>query len=101
VTLSGGGTNIHNAATATLGANASGGLTKLGGGSLALNAANTYGGTTAVSNGTLSLGAAGALPEGSDIVLSGGILDLGTFTVTGGGSPSTPRSADTCMRRLH
>jgi len=84
VTLSGGGTNIHNAATATLGANASGGLTKLGGGSLALNAANTYGGTTAVSNGTLSLGAAGALPEGSDIVLSGGILDLGTFTVTGG-----------------
>lgn len=84
VTLSGGGVSTHNAATATLGANISGGLSKLGAGTLLLNAANTYGGATTVSNGTLGLDVAGALPEGSDIVLASGVLSLGGFTVTGG-----------------
>jgi len=84
VTLTGGGTNIHNAATAALAANVSGGITKLGSGSLTLHATNTYAGVTTVSNGTLRLGVAEALPAGTDLNIVGGLLDLGGFTVTNG-----------------
>lgn len=66
----------------TLAANASGGLTKLGTGALTLSAANTYGGSTVISNGTLRLRNALALPTATQVVLAGGTLDLGGYTVT-------------------
>ena len=84
VTLTGGGTNIHNAAAASLAANVSGGITKLGSGALTLYATNTYAGVTTVSNGTLRLGVAEALPAGTDLNIAGGLLELGGFTVTNG-----------------
>ena len=79
---SGGATNQAAAAGVALAANTSGGLTKLGSGTLTLGGANTYGGATTVSNGTLKLGQALALPTGTPVVLAGGTLDLGGFTVT-------------------
>jgi len=82
VSLSYGGTNIHNAATATISANASGGLTKLGTGTLTLSAANTYTGATTIAAGTLKLGTAAALMPNTPIILAGGTLDLNGFTVT-------------------
>lgn len=69
-------------ASVSLAANASGGLTKLGTGTLVLGAANTYTGATAVAVGTLKLGTASALSSASPILLAGGTLDLGGFTVT-------------------
>ena len=68
--------------TVTLSANASGGLTKLGAGMLILSNANTYAGSTIISNGTVKLGNAKALPTGTKVVLAGGSLDLGGYTVT-------------------
>ncbi len=82
VALSYGGTNIHNAATATLAANVGGGLTKLGAGTLTLAAANTFTGTTTIVAGTLKLGIAGALMPNTPITLAGGTLDLGGYTIT-------------------
>lgn len=82
VALSGGGTNVHNTATASLSPNISGGLTKLGSGMLVLTATNTYAGTTTVSNGMLRIGVRAALPTGTDLAMANGILDLGGFTVT-------------------
>jgi autotransporter-associated beta strand protein len=60
----------------------SGGLTKLGSGMLTLAGTNTFTGTTTISAGTLKLGIAGALMPSSPIVLAGGTLDLGGFTVS-------------------
>jgi len=51
------------------------GITKTGAGVWVLgNAANTYTGATTVSNGTLALGSAGSLPDASNLVLDGGVL---------------------------
>ncbi|HQL51052.1 MAG TPA: hypothetical protein PLR91_07655, partial [Kiritimatiellia bacterium] len=44
--------------------------------------ASTYGGETVISNGTLKLGTALALPAASKVLLAGGTLDLGGYTVT-------------------
>ncbi|NLF99608.1 MAG: hypothetical protein GX565_05600, partial [Lentisphaerae bacterium] len=83
VTLRGGGyTNAAFAAAPLLAPNVSGGLTKLGSGTLTLGGASTYGGETVISNGTLKLGNALALPAASDVILAGGTLDLGGYTVT-------------------
>lgn len=79
VTLNGGGplsaASIRNV---SLGVPAAlpGGLTKTGPGTLTLNAANTYLGPTTVAGGTLVPSAEGSLPQGSDLVLSGGTLIL-------------------------
>jgi autotransporter-associated beta strand protein len=81
VTLNGGGplsaASIRNVSLGVPGA-LEGGLTKTGPGTLTLNAANTYSGPTTVAGGTLVPSAEGSLPQGSDLVLSGGILALGS-----------------------
>jgi autotransporter-associated beta strand protein len=84
VTLSHGGKTSHPAATAFIAANVSGGLTKLGSGDLFLTATNTYAGATTVSNGMLKIVVRDALPNGTDIAVAGGKLDLGGFTHTNG-----------------
>lgn len=56
----------------------SGSFTKTGAGTLALNVANSYGGDTVIEEGTLSVNAVGAIPEGSAIVLKGGVLVAGS-----------------------
>ncbi len=82
-------------ASVTLAANTSGGLTKRGAGTLTLSAANTYGGATTISGGTLQLGHAAALPTQTAVVLDGGALDLGGYTVTNalGGSGTVVNGA--------
>ena len=84
VLFKGGGFNIVTAlvGTVTLADNVGGGLTKIGAGTLTLSAANTYTGATTLAAGTLKLGIAGALMPSSPIVLAGGTLDLGGFTIT-------------------
>lgn len=79
-----GGTSATTAtvATVTLAPNVSGGLAKLGAGTLTLSAANTYTGETTVAGGTLALSNAAALPSGTVVVLAGGTLELGGYTVT-------------------
>ncbi|MEI6819544.1 MAG: autotransporter-associated beta strand repeat-containing protein [Verrucomicrobiota bacterium] len=58
-------------------------LTKDGAGKLTLNRANTYTGLTTVSAGTLEYGVASALSSGA-VTVSGGTLDLKTFSDTVG-----------------
>jgi autotransporter-associated beta strand protein len=84
VVFKGGGAGVVTAqvASVTLADNTSGGLTKLGAGTLTLSAANTYTGATTIAAGTLKLGTAAALMPNTPIVLAGGTLDLGGFTVT-------------------
>ncbi len=86
VSFRGGGYTNNMAATtfpAMLAPNdAGGGVSKLGTGTLTLGGTNTYGGDTVISNGTLKLASVGALPAGRRVVLAGGSLDLGGFTVT-------------------
>ncbi len=60
-----------------------GGLTKTGSGVLELTAANTYSGPTTVSSGALRLSSASALPSGSNLVINGGVLELGAGDYTG------------------
>ena len=80
----GGWTNIV-ASTATLADNATtGGLTKKGAGTLTLTAANTFGGAVTVEEGRLVLKHPAAFPAGSDLVVTGGTLDLLGNTITAG-----------------
>ena len=79
VTLSRGGKTAVTACTATLADNATtGGLTKRGTGTIVLSEANTYGGATRIEAGTLVAANAAALPSGSEIVLAGGTLAVGS-----------------------
>jgi autotransporter-associated beta strand protein len=81
----------------------SGGLTKAGAGTLTITGANTYTGATTISAGTLALGGSGVLADTTDVSVAGtfslgayseqvgsiagaGYIDLGTATLTAGGS---------------
>ena len=71
-----------NAVTFGTGLSGSGGVTKLGAGTLTFSVANSYMGGTTVSGGTLALSGSGNLGANSNAVtVSGGTLDLGTFTI--------------------
>ena len=72
-------TQTIDASNVTLAENAPGGsFTKAGLGTLVLCAANAWNGATHVAGGTLKAECDGAIPAGTDVVLSGGgILDLG------------------------
>lgn len=52
-------------------------LSKSGAGTLELTGTNTYAGATWLSNGVLRLGSAGARSTNSNLILNGGILELG------------------------
>ena len=80
--IRGGYTTLARVGAPALAPNVSGGLTKLGSGTLTLGGPSTYGGETVISNGTLKLGNALALPAASKVLLAGGTLDLGGYTVT-------------------
>ncbi len=59
-----------------------GGLIKSGAGTLRLDHVNSWTGGTWLEAGTLQLGVAGALPNGSDVIVYGGKLDLNGFDAT-------------------
>ena len=60
-----------------------GSFTKKGAGDFTLAATNTWGGATIVAGGTLKAGCEKAIPDGTDVVLSGGgVLDLNGTSVT-------------------
>ncbi len=54
-----------------------GGLTKTGAGTLELTGANTYSGATTIEGGALLIGTGAALPSASNVILNGGVLELG------------------------
>ena len=83
VTLTGGGcTNVAAVVTGVLLANnVSGGLIKNGSGTLILSAMNSYTGPTVLNAGVLRLGSPGAIHMDSDVILNGGVLDLGGNTL--------------------
>jgi len=73
--------------------NGIGGIAKTGPGVVNLNVANGYAGSTIVESGTLRVNADGAVPNGRNLVLNGGYLNLngrivsfGTLTVGGDAS---------------
>jgi autotransporter-associated beta strand protein len=73
--------------SASLGGNV--GLNKSTAGTLTLSAANTYNGGTTISDGTLALtGADNRLSTSGAITMTGGVLDLGTFSQTTTGAIS-------------
>ena len=66
-------------------ADRTGGLTVTGGtGVVTLAAANTYGGPTTTAGGTLKVAHANAIPEGSEIRLGDGVLDMNNFAIPSG-----------------
>ena len=83
VTIAGGG-GSGATATALVAMNSSGGLTKNGSGTLVLAATNTYAGPTTIANGQVTVASDQGIPLGTDIAITGGILDLAGNTVTGG-----------------
>ena len=63
-------------------ADTTGGLTVTGGtGTVTLAAANTYGGPTTTAGGTLKVAHANAIPDGSEIRLGDGVLDMNGFAI--------------------
>lgn len=66
-------------------ADRTGGLTVTGGtGTVTLAAANTYGGPTTTAGGTLKVAHANAIPDGSEILLGDGVLDMNGFAIPSG-----------------
>lgn len=59
------------------------GLTKSGSGTLELTGNNTYSGVTVITSGALRVSTASALSSASNLVLSGGVLELGAGDFTG------------------
>ncbi len=80
VDVSNAGTNLTLGGAST---NTTGGLNKIGAGQLTLTGANLHTGLTDVQAGTLAYGANNALSSGA-VQVSGGILDLKTFSDTVG-----------------
>ncbi len=70
--------------TVTTAIGGSGSLNKTGAGTLVLGASETYAGSTNVSAGVLELNASNRIPDASALNLSGGTLDLKTFSDTVG-----------------
>ena len=82
LTISGGSNVIISSPIAVTGS-----LYKPNNGTCTLSGANTYSGSTTIYAGTLVLGASGVIPNGSQIILSGGTLSTGTtvgYTETAG-----------------
>jgi len=84
VTLYGGGyTSAASVRDIRIGVNtSSGGLSKLGDGTLLLAADNTFRGPVTVSGGVLNTGTPDSVPQGADLVLDGGVLNLGGYSLT-------------------
>ncbi len=84
VSLVGGGyTSAGSVQDVAIGLNGStGGLSKRGSGTLALTTNNTFRGAITVSGGILSARTPASVPQGADLVLDGGILDLGGGILT-------------------
>ena len=61
---------------------ATGGLTKRGNGFLTLTTNNSFRGSITVAGGTLAARAPSAIPQGANLVLNGGTLDLGGRVLT-------------------
>ena len=61
-----------------------GSLTKTGAGTMVLGATEAYAGSTTVSAGTLQINASERIPNASALTISGGTLDLQTFSETVG-----------------
>ena len=81
--LGGGYTAAGSVIDVAIGLNSStGGLTKLGTGSLVLGTNNTFRGAVTVSGGILAARTPAAIPQGADLVLNGGLLDLGGRALT-------------------
>ena len=59
-----------------------GSLYKTGDGTLILSGSNSYTGGTTVSGGLLQLGSQAAVPDNTALTVTGGTLDLGSFTKT-------------------
>lgn len=84
VTLVGGGyTSAASVRDIRIGVNtSSGGLTKLGDGALVLSKANTFRGPITLTGGILTAKVPEAIPQGADLNLNGGVLDLGGRSLT-------------------
>ena len=81
--VGGGSTNAATVREAVIGLIPStGGLTKRGNGTLILTTNNTFRGAITVSGGTLTARTPAAVPQGADLVLNNGILDLGGRVLT-------------------
>ena len=80
ITLNGTGTNTLSGVINSTGAGITAGTGSTG--ILVLSGANTYTGPTTLSGGTLTLGASEVIPNGSQIILNGGILKTGAFSET-------------------
>ena len=91
--VGGGSTNAATVREAVIGLIPStGGLTKRGNGTLILTTNNTFRGAITVSGGTLNARVPASIPQGADLILNGGLLDLGgraltnsSVTITGSG----------------
>jgi fibronectin-binding autotransporter adhesin len=68
--------------TVTTAIGGSGSLNKTGSGTMVLGATETYAGGTTVSAGTLQINANDRIPNASAVTVSGGTLDVQTFTDT-------------------
>jgi autotransporter-associated beta strand protein len=81
--VGGGSTNAATVRETIIGVvSSTGGLTKRGNGTLTLTTNNTFRGAITVSGGTLTARAPTSIPQGADLVLNGGILDLGGRVLT-------------------